>query len=778
MSSATDPATVQEIIARERAAIERYEETGATTDLVALKRCTRAVQDMLESDEAAEAKKLVLEQCDDHMNEVLEDEDQRIALCVASDRLCRSKRRKVEDSRLIARFASLIHEEDAMNEEDLKREAPQNVVEGDLALALHQKEGVAFLLKRAVDGRGAMLAFTMGLGKTLTTIAFFASLMQEFTQARRRHAGELRAVVLCPPSVTNAWKKEYTRYVDNDLTPELPLEGCTIVNDKKTMLSALPRWQVEGGVAVLTYDTLKAAAKWPEVQELLASLYDTAEVVALDEMHELKNSDTKKARAVARFKTPLRVGLTGTPLANSPGELYSVAELLEPGLLRLDAKQYKKTFTDPIMLGLLGDATEEQKRKGKEQRAVLRQITSSLILYKTWTTLEHTLPEKREFMLVYDYGDAERAELAEKDESVGYLQKQVNVDTVLRRTKAQIAVDLIRQFGDESVLVFSEHPATLQLVHDAHGDSRIMEGSTKQEERVEILESFEKREFQVLLLTYGVGAVGINCQAASRVLLLDPSENPTKEAQAVCRAWRMGQKQAVTAYRFAAVDTVEMKIIRRGILKTNMTRTCIEGGSSANQITHEDVRSCALTESIKLLPLGEAPDAALRAVEPYVACKGWGDYDSFFEEHADDRVNAFTAMNDYNKAQNELPRYVDVDGTAVQVPASAPGVKVDGEWRFAAPPIPVVSVHPDKTVIDLGISPPEGDWYYEFHTMSTYEDGTKVKSYKPMKRYKKNLRWEKKMGVPDYTLQLKSRYTDGRLIGPWSPVSAEFLVRD
>ena len=544
------------------------------------------------------------------------------------------------------------------------------------------------------------------------------------------------------------------------------------------MCHGLPHWAKAGGVAIISYDTLKAAERWGEkCTAMLEALYETSDVVVLDEMHELKNSGTKKARAIDRFKTPVRVGLTGTPLANSPGELYNVAEILEPGLLRLDAKEYKKTFTDPIMLSMHGDATEEERRKGKEQRAVLRQITSHLMLHKTWTTLEKSLPDKREFMIVYDYGDAERAAIAEKDENVSYLQKQTNVDTILRVTKAQIAIDLIRQFGEESVLVFSEHPATLKVIHDAHGDSRMIEGSTKREDRADILDSFAAGDFQVLLLTYGTSAVGINCQAASRVLLLDPHENPTKEAQAVCRAWRMGQTKPVTAYRFAALDTVEMKIIRRGILKTNMTRTCIEGGSSVNQITHEDVRSCGLTDSVKLLPLREAPDAALRAVEPYVKVKGWGDYDSFFSEHDDDRVSTFNVTNDFNVERNKQPRIVVVGDKSTVVPDTAPGLQVEGKWIFARSLVPIVRVMADKTLIKLGLAPTD-DWHYEISTLCTYEGGGTVDWCKPMKKFKKSLLWQKKMGVPDYTLQVKSRYTDGMKHGPWSAASAEFLVRD
>lgn len=780
-SSAAALLTVPELVARERAAADKYEATGASTDLVALKRCTRAVEERLESDEAAEAKRLVLEQCDQRMNDVLDDDDARSALCIASDRVDRAKRRKVGDARLAFRFDALLQQEDAMAPEDLEREAAQNSLElegGELVLAEHQQEGVTFLLRRAAQKRGAMLAFTMGLGKTLTTLSFLAHFAREDPTGQPPRRSELRAVVVCPLSVVDNWNKEFARYVASDLTPKLPSGGCVVVEDRATMCKGLPHWAEAGGVAVVSYDTLKAADRWTECGPLVAALYETAEVVVLDEMHELKNSGTKKAQAVDRFKTPVRVGLTGTPLANSPGELYHVAEILEPGLLRLDAKEYKKAFTDPIMLSMHGDATEDERRKGKEQRAVLRQMTSHLMLHRTWTTLEKSLPDKREFMLVYDYGDAERAAMAEKDESVGYLQKQANVDAVLRLTKAQIAVDLVRQFGDESVLVFSEHPATLKVIHDAHGDSRMIDGATKREDRAAILDAFAAGDFQVLLLTYGTSAVGINCQAASRVLLLDPHENPTKEAQAVCRAWRMGQTKPVTAYRFAAVDTVEMKIIRRGILKTNMTRTCIEGGSSVNQITHEDVRSCALTDSVKLLPLREAPDAALRAVEPYVSVRGWGDYDSFFAEHDDDRVNAFNATNDFNVERNKQPRFVVVDGTPTPVPEAAPGVRVDGQWRFARSFVPIVRVNADKTLLKLGPAPAADDWHYEISTRCTYEGGETVEWCKPMKRHKKSVLWQKKMGVPDYTLQVKSRYTDGKAHGPWSAASAEFLVRD
>jgi len=772
---ATDPAigraTVRELIARERAATDLYETTGTAADLATLKSCTRAVQDKLESGEAAKTRGLVLEECDERLNEVLEDDDQRLVLCVASDRLARTKRQKVGDTILKSRFLSLIEQEDAMKEDDLKREAPEDrvFVGDDLVLAEHQKEGVAFLLNRADKSRGAMLAFTMGLGKTLTTISFFAHF--------REKASKLHAVVLCPLSVVDNWKQEYDKYVDGGLSPKLPYEGCAVIRDNRTMLRLLPRWIDAGGVVVISYDTLKAADRWQNCERFLQGLYKLCDVVAFDEMHELANPETEKVKKVTLFETPVRIGLSGTPLANNIGELHSLTELLEPGLLRLDAKAYKKTFTEPIMKGLYEDATDDEKREGKKQCAVLRQMTSKVILFKTWTAIELTLPEKREFLLVYKYGEDESEKLLGLDKVDNYFNRQLIVDRVLRKTKVQLALNLIRQFGDEGVLVFSAHIATLQAIHAKHGDSEIITGVVKkQEDRTAILDSFKKGEFQVLLLSYGVGAVGINCQAASRVLLLDPMENPVKEAQAVCRAWRMGQNKPVTTYRFAAFDTVEIKKIRSGIVKTNMTRTCIEGGSSENKITREEVRSCEMTNSLKLRPLSEAPDKALRDVEKHVTCEGWGDYDSFYSEHADDRISTFTAINEYNKAQNAKPRIAVVDGTPTPVPASSPGVKVGDEWHFVEPLIPIVIVNATQTIIDFG-SPPPDEWHYEYKTNCTYEDGTKASTNVIVRSLLNNLVWKKEAGA-DYTVQIKSRYRTGKTRGPWSASSAEFLLRD
>ena len=99
-------------------------------------------------------------------------------------------------------------------------------------------------------------------------------------------------------------------------------------------------------------------------------------------------------------------------------------------------------------------------------------------------------------------------------------------------------------------------------------------------ERCESVRDFASGVASVMLVTYGSGGTGINCQRANVVLLLDLRENPADEAQAVGRAWRTGQTRSVTVLRLAAQRTLEMRILRRSAMKTAMARVMLEGGMS------------------------------------------------------------------------------------------------------------------------------------------------------------------------------------------------------
>ena len=428
----------------------------------------------------------------------------------------------------------------------------------------YQLRGYSWLafLKRL--GLGACLADDMGLGKTIQTLALVEL---------DRELGEKRPVLLvCPTSVVGNWEKEAARF-----TPGMRVmvhHGGGRKRGQEFRAEAARHAMVVSSYALLLRD-----------EEALRGV-DWAGLI-LDEAQNIKNADTKQARAARGIQSGYRFALTGTPVENNVGDLWSLMEFLNEGLLGTHA-EFKRKFFVPI-----------QVYSNREVSGRLKRITGPFILrrLKTDKSVISDLPDKLE-MKVYCNLTPEQASLYEavvKDaeaaiESASGIERKGLVLATLTKLKqvcnhpAQFLKDKSKvdgrsgklarleemveetlEAGDRSLIFsqFTEMGAIIQsYLQERFGEEVLyLHGATSKKQRDAMVERFAgERGPRLFLLSLKAGGTGLNLTGANHVFHFDRWWNPAVENQATDRAFRIGQTKNVQVHKFICVGTLEEKI--------------------------------------------------------------------------------------------------------------------------------------------------------------------------------------------------------------------------
>jgi len=320
----------------------------------------------------------------------------------------------------------------------------------------------------------------------------------------------------------------------------------------------------------------------PTRGELFASRAWTTAV--LDEAQAIKNATTQTARAAHRLRADARVALSGTPIENHLGELWSLFRFLVPGLLGTK-RSFQGNFIKPV-----ADVEGHAFQPGNPGRR-LRERVRPFVLRREKRTVLRELPPRTELVLHVEPSDAQLAfleALRRKDlrtladakdhrfALLAALMRQRRAccapELVSPRTKVPSAkleafmqlVDELRD-GGHRALVFSQFVDLLALVRrdlDARGiPYRYLDGSTSPKQREREVASFQDGEGDLFLISLKAGGTGLNLTAADYVVHLDPWWNPAAEDQASDRAHRIGQTRPVTVYRLVLQGSVEEKIL-------------------------------------------------------------------------------------------------------------------------------------------------------------------------------------------------------------------------
>ncbi len=450
----------------------------------------------------------------------------------------------------------------------------------------YQKEGLGWLQYLQAFGFGGCLADDMGLGKTVQLLA----LLQE--RKDQKMEPKYPTLIVVPKSLLFNWMEEGQRF-----TPDL----------KMLEYVGIERAQLRDefhkvDVILTTYGTLRR-----DVYQLKDIPFD---YVVLDEAQTIKNSASQVAKASRLVNARYRVALSGTPIENHLGDLWSIFEFLNPGMLGRSS----------LFRIYAADATDT------ESRELLRKGLDPFILRRTKQQVANDLPEKLEQTLYCDMGreqqklyDEMRAHYREsliglvKDQ--GLAKSQMHVLEALLRLRqaachpglldderidgASAKMDVLLSHVEELIgeghkaLVFSQFTSLLSIVRKRFEENGItyeyLDGQTRN--RKEHVDRFQNDpDCPVFLISLKAGGLGLNLTAAEYVFLLDPWWNPAVEAQAIDRAHRVGQTKQVFAYRLICRGTVEEKIASLQKQKKELADAILqENNSVMKKMTVEDL---------------------------------------------------------------------------------------------------------------------------------------------------------------------------------------------
>ena len=468
--------------------------------------------------------------------------------------------------------------------EGIKSEPEPPSFQGELRP--YQREGLGWLRFLEEFQFGGCLADDMGLGKTIQVLAFL--------EGRRKPAKKRRtSLVVVPKSLMFNWKQEAEKF-----TPEMNV----------LEYSGLDRAKLrddfgEYDLILTTYGTLR--------RDVLIMKEVDFDYVILDEAQAIKNSASQVAKATRLLKARHRIGLSGTPIENHLGDLCSIFEFLNPGMLGRSSA-FKLHAADP---------------ENVETRRVLADGLKPLILRRTKQSVASELPEKLEQTIFCEMGPEQQRLYDEmrahyRDSLLGIIEDQglakskMHVLEALLRlrqaachpalldksssaessAKLDVLIPHIEELIEEGhkTLVFSQFTSMLAIVRE-HFDKKgivyeYLDGQTRdRKERVERFQSDEK--CGVFLISLKAGGLGLNLTAADYVFILDPWWNPAVETQAIDRAHRVGQTRQVFAYRLICKGTVEEKIAELQKQKRELADAILEQNNSILQdMTADDLK--------------------------------------------------------------------------------------------------------------------------------------------------------------------------------------------
>ena len=427
-------------------------------------------------------------------------------------------------------------------------------------LRAYQQQGLNWLQFLRAAGLGGVLADDMGLGKTLQTLAHIQV---------EKDAGRLTrpALIVAPVSLMGNWQREAARFC-----PQL---RCVVVHGAERHqtgdLSAFD-------VVIAPYSLLKRdEERWRSQQWHL---------LVLDEAQNIKNASTHAAQVVSSLEARHRLCLSGTPMENHLGELWSLFHFLMPGFLGSQAR-FTQLFRTPI-----------EKQGDSERMALLRARITPFMLRRTKALVAAELPPKVETVLRVEL-QGKQADLYETIrlgmektvrealQSKGLAKSHITIlDALLKlrqvccdpqllklaaaqKVKESAKLDqlmaMLPDMVDEGrrVLVFSQFTSMLSRIEARLQDAGLrwakLTGQTQK--RDDAIAQFTSGAVPIFLISLKAGGVGLNLPQADTVIHFDPWWNPAAEAQATDRAHRIGQTQSVFVYKLVAQGTIEERIL-------------------------------------------------------------------------------------------------------------------------------------------------------------------------------------------------------------------------
>ncbi len=475
---------------------------------------------------------------------------------------------------------------------DVKPDVPDTL---QATLRPYQIEGFHFLAYLAVNGFGGILADDMGLGKTIQSITYVLWLREDYI--RRNKSGRKKVVVppvliVCPKSVLDVWAGETEKFAPGVRVLVIRNKEQAVVDDILTNYD----------MVVINYAQLRVCGEQINAIKWLT--------VILDEGQQIKNPDSKAAKAAREITAYNRLVLSGTPIENRLLDMWSLMAFAMPGVLGSRA-YFKKRF---------------DKRKDPRSQNRLAARLKPFLLRRTKQQVAKDLPPRTEEEVYAKMEGIQRelykAELrriqkallgVDSDESVkknsfailqglmrlrqicchpGLVDAKYAKEDSAKLNALFYLLDQLREEGHK-VLVFSQFVSMLEIIKARlEAENRpfnYLTGQTK-DRKAEIERFQTTKEPSVFLLSLKAGGAGLNLTSASYVILYDPWWNPAVESQAIDRTHRIGQKNKVIAYRLLTRDSVEEKIRVLQHQKTKLVTNVLGDEGFASSLDLNDLQ--------------------------------------------------------------------------------------------------------------------------------------------------------------------------------------------
>ena len=453
----------------------------------------------------------------------------------------------------------------------------------------YQADGLAWMqFLREYDLAG-ILADDMGLGKTVQTLAHILV---------EKEAGRLAcpALVIAPTSLMTNWQDEAARFAPS--LRVLLLQG----KERLDLFDQIG----QADLVLTTYALL------PRDEEKLRQ--HSYHLVILDESHYIKNNRSKAAQSAGLLTARHRLCLTGTPLENHLGELWSQFHFLLPGLLN-DEKTFNSQFRYPI-----------ERQDDALRRALLNRRIKPFLLRRTKDNVAKELPPKTEMVRRIELSGAQRdlyetvrlamdKKVRDEIDKKGVARSQIVILEALFKLRQVCCdprlvkalplkkqgsgsaklIDLMQMVDDlldegRKILVFSQFTSMLALIEQELDTRRIpyalLTGDTR--DRAAQVAAFQQGAVPIFLISLKAGGVGLNLTAADTVIHYDPWWNPQAENQATDRAWRIGQDKPVFVYKLIAKGTLEEKIQLLQQKKADLAQSILADGEAHKMVLTQD----------------------------------------------------------------------------------------------------------------------------------------------------------------------------------------------
>ncbi len=443
-----------------------------------------------------------------------------------------------------------------------------------LTLRPYQQRGFQWLYTLDQLHMGGVLADDMGLGKTVQVIALLLATREP----------EQTSLVVAPTTLTYNWLSELTRFA-----PELSVMVMAGSAPQRASQLRHVREVKDVDVLITSYPLIRQDI------ELMADM--EFRFAILDEAQHIKNAGSKGAQAVRQLRARTRLALTGTPLENGVGELWSIFNFVLPGYL-LNYNAFLRRYQD-------GQDSEDLHRK-----------ISPFLMRRLKKEVLTELPDKLESVLT-----AQMTPEQEKVYQAAMLRLQDRVGTIVRekgfergRTEVLAAITQLREIcchpslvlddytgtsgklemlldilpeaiaKGRRVLLFSAFTSMLKILRreleNAGYSTMYLDGETPAQSRIGMVEAFNGGQGQIFLISLKAGGTGLNLTGADMVIHYDPWWNPAAEEQATDRAYRIGQTRKVEVIRLVTHGSIEEQVVALGQRKKALFEQLIQPGEA------------------------------------------------------------------------------------------------------------------------------------------------------------------------------------------------------